>query len=261
MLRAAGAKDDGESEERLLVALRDRNAAAFRVALEAGADANSNDAHGDPFICVAAERGETEIVAALLDHKANINARNSYKATPLYLAIAFKHPETAAFLLNAGASIEDAQHNPLHIAVHTRDLATATLLLDKGADIHFGNDAAIRTAAKAADLELVKFLLERGADPRGMSEQQENALHVAAYHGSPELIEMLIAKGVDVNAKQYTGQTALVFASAVGNLPAVKTLLAKGADPNTRDEDGKSPLDHAQRFPEVRDALRAAGAK
>ncbi len=259
MLRAAGAKDDGLGEERLLAALNAHDAAAFRAALEAGANANSNDPHGHPFICVAAERGETEIVAALLDHKANIDARNSYKASPLYLAISFKHPETAAFLINAGAPVEDAKYNPLHIAVHSHDFATATLLLDKGANIHFGNDAAVRTAAKADNLEMVKFLLDRGADPRGVGDQQQNALHDAAYRGSAEMLELLIAKGVDVNAKQYTGQTALVIAATLGNVEGVKTLLAKGGDPNIRDEEGKSALDHAQRFPEVLEVCEQRG--
>jgi uncharacterized protein len=261
MLRAAGAKDDAAGEERLLAAMNQHDPAGLRAALEAGAMANTNDAYGNPLICVAAERGETEMVAALLDHKANIDARNNYRASPLYQAISFKHPETAAFLINAGASIEDDKYNPLHIAVHSNDFSTATLLLDKGANIHFANDAAVRTAAKAANMEMVKFLLEHGADPRGMSDSQENALHMAAYRGSPELLGMLLDKGIDINAKQYTGQTALLTASAVGNLEGVQTLLARGADPNIRDEEGKSPLDHSQRYPAVQAALRAAGAR
>ncbi|MEO5936262.1 MAG: ankyrin repeat domain-containing protein [Terriglobales bacterium] len=261
MLRAAGAKDDGLGEERLLAAVKAGDAAALRAALEAGANANTNDAHGNPLICVAAEHGQTEMVAALLDHKASITARNNYRAPPLYLAISFKHPETAAFLLERGAPVEDAKYNPLHIAVHSLDFATATLLLDKGANIHFGNDAALRTAAKAANLEMVKFLLERGADPRGMNEEQENSLHQAAYRGSAELLGLLLDKGVDVNARQYTGQTALFYAAALGNVEGVRTLLERGADPNIRDEEGKSALDSAQRHPEVQTLLRAAGAK
>lgn len=261
MLRAAGAKDDGAGEERLLTALKAKDAAAVRAVLEAGANANTNDTTGNPLICVAAERGETEVVAALLDHQANINARNSYQATPLYLAISFKHPETATFLIEKGAAIEDDKYNPLLIAVHSKDIATVTLLLDRGANIHFGNDAALRTAAKAADMEMVQFLLDRGADPRGTNDSQENALHEAAYRGSGALLELLIAKGVDVNARQYTGQTALLRAAALGNLEAVQTLLDKGADPNIPDEEGKTPLQHAQRHSSVQEALRAAGAK
>ncbi len=255
MLRAAGAKDDGEGEERLLQALRAHDLAALRAALEAGADANARDTTGDPLICVAAERGETEIVGALLEHKAHIAARNSYQATPLYLAISFRHPDTAAFLINAGAPIEDEKYNPLHIAVHSKDVETARLLLDRGANIHFANDAAVRTAAKAADLEMVRFLLERGADPRGTSDSQENSLHEAAYRGSPELLELLLSRGIDVNAQQYTGKTALMIAASVGNEEGVKSLLAKGANPAIRDEEGKTAKDHAVRYPSIQALL------
>lgn len=255
MLRAAGARDDGQREERLLQAMRAQDIDALRSALEAGADANTNDSTGNPLICVAAERGHTEIVRLLLDHKANIAARNSYKATPLYLAISFRHPDTAAFLIEAGAPIEDDKYNPLHIAVHSRDLETARLLLDKGANIHFANDAAIRTAAKAADLETARFLLDRGADPRGLSDSQENSLHEAAYRGSPELLELLLAHGIDVNARQYTGKTALMIAAAVGNEEGVRTLLAKGADRSIRDEEGKTARDHAARYPAIQALL------
>lgn len=261
MLRAAGAKDDGQGEEALLKAMRARDVDGVRAALAAGGDANSKDQTGDPLICDAADKGLTEIVGLLLEHGANIESRNSYGATPLYLAITFKHPETAAFLISKGAAIEDRQHNPLHIAVHTRDFATATLLLDRGADIHAENDAAVRTAAKAADVEMVRFLLERGADPRGVNDSQENALHVAAYRGNRELLEMILDKGVDVNARQYTGQTALFHAAALGNLEGVQTLLRRGADPNIRDEEGKTAADHAVRYPEVQAELRSASPR
>jgi ankyrin repeat protein len=261
LLRAAGATDDGEGAERLLAGIRAHDAATVRSALDAAGDPNATDDVGNPLVCIAAEHGDTESVAALLDHRANINALNGYKASPLYLAISFRHTDTAALLIDRGAEINPKQNSPLQIAVHTGDMDTVTLLLDKGADIHLGHDAALKTAAKSGNLEMLDLLLDRGADARATNDQNENALHVAAYNGSAEMLQRLIGKGVDVNAKQYIGQTALIIASALGRVDSVKLLLASGADPNIKDEDGKSALDHAARYPEIQAALRERGAR
>ena len=60
----------------------------------------------DRLLLIAAESGNTKQVEALIKRGANVNVRNSKYETPLHLACAGEHKETAMALFNANAFTE-----------------------------------------------------------------------------------------------------------------------------------------------------------
>ena len=80
------------------------NAAAMKQALTGGADPNTKDPQsGSTLLATAALMGHTEIVALLLKHGADINARSRDGGTPLHAAAFLGRAEIVKLLLDKGA--------------------------------------------------------------------------------------------------------------------------------------------------------------
>ena len=130
---------------RLIDAVKvDDDVAAARRALKAGADPDTKAGMDRTMLYFAADKGNKEMVALLLSHKASPNALDEEGFGPLHQAIAGGHLEIADMLIAAGADI-NAQDKyamlgltPLHIAFNAdmREERTDRLhyALEKGAD-------------------------------------------------------------------------------------------------------------------------------
>ncbi len=78
--------------------------AAMKQALARGADPNTKDPQsGGTLLATAALMGHTEIVALLLEHGADINAKSRDGGTPLHAAAFLGRAETVKLLLEKGA--------------------------------------------------------------------------------------------------------------------------------------------------------------
>ncbi|RVD80284.1 uncharacterized protein DFL_008185 [Arthrobotrys flagrans] len=87
---------------------------------------------------VAAMWGHIGSLAALLDARADIDARNGFSRTPLHLAARFDHLEIAKLLVERGANKEarrDTYETPLHFAAEEDRYEVAKYLIDAGANI------------------------------------------------------------------------------------------------------------------------------
>ena len=71
--------------------------------LDAGADINSLDKHGQTALMNAARRGDTELVQLLVENGANLNHTAKYRLTALMLAVINGHKDIVKILANAGA--------------------------------------------------------------------------------------------------------------------------------------------------------------
>src|SRR3990170_758099 len=109
----------------------------INILLDHGADIEARDNNDFTSLHYAVSRGHQATVAFLLDHGANIEAQNNIGLTPLHYAASKGHQATVAFLLDRGANIE-AQDNiestPLHYAAAKGHQATVALLIDRGAN-------------------------------------------------------------------------------------------------------------------------------
>ncbi len=231
------------------------------VLLEAGADPNDqrsghtalhtltwvrkpnrgDDESGDPAPIGSGTLTSLGLVAKLVEHKADVNARlvrgasgrgvlNRTGATPFLLASMTADVPLMRALLKLGADplLPNAAHStPLMAASGLGTLAPSE---EAGTE-----DEAI---------EAVKLLLELGGDVNGVDDNGETAMHGAAYKSFPRVVQLLAdrgAKGEIWNRKDNYGWTPFSIAEGYrpGNFkPSVETLdalhrvmLASGVSP------------------------------
>jgi uncharacterized protein len=156
-----------------------------------------------------------QAVRALLDRRANVNAREADGATPL------------------------------HWAVRLDDLDSVRLLLRAGADVNVANRYGVTPlmlAATNGSAAITEALLRAGADATAALPEGETVLMTAARTGDPGVVGALIAHGANVNAREsWLGETALMWAAAENHADAVRVLVEHGADPNVQSASTKYP--------------------
>ena len=118
--------------------------------------------------------GDLEHVRTMLAANASLlDARSADGFPPIGLAIFFRQPEVAKFLIEHGADVNAPADNaqkvaPVHAAAAVRDVATMRLLLERGADpnaVQQMDVTPLHGAAGRGDIEMAKLLLTHGARP------------------------------------------------------------------------------------------------
>ncbi len=159
-----------------------------------------------------------DIIHALLDHKANVNAQLTAPA-PIE-----KHAQ------DMGDRSMAAGTTPFKRAARSADVELMHLLIDKGADpklVGKDNQTALMVAAgvawndhirgtEAEALEAVKLCVSLGLDVNAATDKGETALHGAAHRGADTIAKYLIDNGANVKARNKRGFTALDLAMGKG---------------------------------------------
>jgi uncharacterized protein len=102
--------------------------------LDAGADVDARDKHGQTALMNAAHRGDLALVQALVRRGASLNNTAKWRLTALMLAVIANHPEVVAVLIAAGAdpdikgSTGDFARTPLEYAEAHGQSRLASLL-------------------------------------------------------------------------------------------------------------------------------------
>ncbi|MSU47961.1 MAG: hypothetical protein EXS37_02545 [Opitutus sp.] len=215
----------------------DRAAALRRIG--AGDDVNQRDELGRTALLYAAERGDADWVAWLLDRGAAIDAAQypPDHGTAVEFAIAGGHAAVAELLLAGGAR---ATGSMLNFAATQGQLAIVDALLDRGAPV---------VASAGGGTALLSLC---GFGPQ----------HARPLPREPvcRTVVRLIAAGADVNGRDAQRETPLLAAIRSDNVPVVELLLAKGARADV--PDGPMPvLTQARNSAMVERLLRAGIAE
>lgn len=195
----------------------------------------------------AAEQGDLAAARTAIAAKADLEARNERKRTPLIVATKAKQTEVAILLLEVGAD------------PNAKD------------DI---NDSAFLYAGAEGYNEILRATLRHGAKVKSTNRFGGTALIPASEHGHTETVRILINAGVPLDHVNDLGWTAMLEAIVLGNgsadhVDVVRQLIGAGANTSIRDKDNKTPrsLAAARGFDEIvrliddADEIRARGQR
>jgi len=228
--------------------------------LARGANVNGGS---QPTIHAGIRSGHRDIVELLIQHGADINAKDKWGRgyTPLQRAAIRGRPELVELLLEAGADISvknDRGQTALHVSLDIRNSDypqyrqskdAVELLLAKGADVNLKDKdgrTPLHLAVESADVDIVKLLLDKGVEVNAKDDESGfTALHYAARFGNKNVAELLIARGADINAKDKQGHTPL-YVAVNHDYKVAELFINKGADGSIQTELGKILLELAQ---------------
>ena len=239
-----------QSQDRLYPAIRANDLRQLKTLLDEGVNASEAGPDGVTPLMAAAEIGSLDAMKMLLDHKADVNAKNTSGSTALIWSVT--DPKKVRLLLDHGADVN----------VAARSGRTALIIAS------FANPSA----------EVVRMLLAKGANVSVMDQRKVTPMNAATFGNDTATVRLLLDASADINtADTFIGLTPLINASGNRNLEAVKLLLAKGANVNavSKTQDlpriqtgivefgGWTPLLMAVPFgpPEIVRTLMDAGAK
>ena len=146
-------------------------------------------------------------IQQLLEAGADANVKNTYDATPLYMASENGHSEVVKLLLAAGADVNIAENifgtTPLIAAVTDGHAEIVKLLIAANADVNIATKTVGLTsliiATQEGHADIVKQLIEAGAniDATMMDRNGDKytALQISRRLGHVEIVKLLLSAG------------------------------------------------------------------
>ena len=236
------------NDARLVDAARDRNLDAVMALLEHDADIDARQPDGATALHWAAHWDDLEIAKALVRAGAPVDAVNDYGVTPLALACTNGSNSMIELLLDAGADANDRANGQtvLMLAANTGRVEAVRTLLAHGAEIDAtepeNGQTALMWAVAEGHTDVVKLLIARGANVQARSRSGFTPLLFTAREDHGlEMARILLANGADLNETALDGSGVLLVATVRGHPELIAFLLERGADPNA-DDAGYTPL-------------------
>ncbi|XP_015593022.1 rabankyrin-5 isoform X2 [Cephus cinctus] len=196
--------------------------------------------------------GLEQVVQTLVEHGANVNARDSEGKTPVHVAIQNQHAQIISLLLchpNIDLSLRDKRGmSPFATALTVRNHKAAQAILERlpTAAEQFDNKGRnfLHMAIQKGDLESVLFLLsiQVNVNSRVQDVTQTTPLHLAAVSGNEMLVRSLILAGARINETDAHRNTALHAAAKAGQASVVSALLQNNINFDAVNADGDNAL-------------------
>jgi ankyrin repeat protein len=245
--------------------------------LKAGADPNTLGPEGETPLMLAARTGNLDAMRVLLDHHADVNAKDKLRSTTaLMWATEQSHPEAVKLLIEHGAAVgaqteidtRNARNNlantvkqrlrssfgvlgkrgpgndgtpPLPEGAPSPQAQSAPKAPTPEAPQARGPAVASKTSpaseANAEDDFVAFFRRPAKKDGGGLT-----PLVYAARENCIECAKTLVEAGADVNQRTFYGWTPLLVATQNRHYKLAEYLLEHGANPNTPNKGGWTPL-------------------
>lgn len=223
----------------------------------------------------------------IVSNRAELNAQDRWKETPLHKACTLGYPDLVKLLVKKGADttiIDEEGMPPLYITARDNKGEMLKALLDEGgANIHYAvrqDDGwtALHVAAYFGHVEIVTILHEANANLELRDDEGLTPLMLATKEKHLGVMRELLCDGKEgkrgeghvrqhedaghhthdhgprllavaqVDAQDNDGETPLFVAAAYGFLAGVRLLMNHGADCNKPDDTFRTPLIAASRW-------------
>ena len=238
----------------LMLACFKRHVDAIHVLLKEGSDTNIVNKTGDTCLMYAVDRDcSKEVLQAIIDHDADINATNKETRNALMMACGMKRVDAIHVLLKAESDTNavDKYGNTwlMHAVYGDCSKEALQAIIDHGADVNTINKfnrTALMTAYMMRHVDSIHVLLKAGADTNSVDKNGNTCLmHAVRGDCTKQLLQEIIDLGADVNATNKNSRTALMTACERRHVDAIYALLKTGSDTNIVDEDGVTCLMYA----------------
>ncbi|CAL8093333.1 unnamed protein product [Orchesella dallaii] len=208
--------------------------AVVEYLLQHNADVHAKDKGGLVPLHNSCSYGHFEVTELLVSHGANVNVTDLWKFTPLHEAAAKGKYDIVKFLLKHGADPTKKNRDGAMPIDLCKDEDVADLLQ--------GNSALLEAAKKGNLAKVKKLLTPENINCRDTHGRNSTALHLAAGYNNLEVAEYLLEKGADVNSRDKGGLIPLHNASSYGHLDIAALLIKYNAQVNATDKWGFTPL-------------------
>jgi ankyrin repeat protein len=229
------------------MAARNGNASMIATLLKGGADAKAATSTGATPLMMAAASGYADAVNVLLDHGADVDAKESaMEQTALMFAAASNRVDAMKALLQRGADVRNAT-KVVDLYAFSREederrRRTQQRPPDEPTSEPPAREAAARPEAprkpQIAGVDRQFLYNELVGYTGGLT-----PLLFAARQGHLEAVKTLLDAGANVNQVSAGDKTSpLLIATINGHFDLAQFLIEKGADPKLASENGVTPL-------------------
>jgi ankyrin repeat domain-containing protein 50 len=222
-----------------------------QLLLDHNAEVDAKDEDGQTALHKAALNGHETVVRLLLDHNAEVDVKDEGGRTALHGAAFNGHEVVVRLLLDHQAEVDAKSENgrtTLHRAAFNGYETMVRLLLDHQAEVNAKSEdgwTALHRAALGGHEAVVRLLLDHQAKAHAKDEDGRTALHEAALGGHEAVVRLLLDHQAEVHAKDKYGWTALHRAASNGHEAVVRLLLDHQARVDVKDKDGWTALHRA----------------
>ncbi|XP_042623131.1 poly [ADP-ribose] polymerase tankyrase-2 isoform X3 [Cyprinus carpio] len=220
----------------------------------------------------AAGFGRRDVVDYLLQHGANVHARDDGGLISLHNACSFGHAEVVNLLLQHGAdanSRDNWNYTPLHEAATKGKIDVCIVLLQHGAEPTIRNtdgrtaldlaepstkavltgdyrkDELLESARSGNEEKLMSLLTPLNVNCHASDGRKSTPLHLAAGYNRVHTVQLLLQHGADVHAKDKGDLVPLHNACSYGHYEVAELLVKHGACVNAMDLWQFTPLHEA----------------
>ena len=212
-----------------------------------GLHVDETDVNGRTALHCAASEGQLPTVRHLIDARASINVRDSYKNTPLNDAVRHKFDSVALELRKNGCLPITLPGYEMGVQMCTfafeGDMDQLHRMIINGVDVNIGDydkRTALHLAASQGHVDIVSFLIAHKAEVNVCDRLGFSPLVDALRHDQLAVQKVLRAHGGQLLGMDVSVE--LCEAAAKGDVPRMKALIDNGCNPNAADYDARTAL-------------------